>query len=91
MPDALLRRLSERLQELRSLAGDDDAAALLPVSHISGNSMMTEDNGPTLLTYSDRSMITIYGDLTRQELIDVANSLTVYGDVNRPLPAGYGD
>lgn len=67
------------------------SAAQLPVHHISGNSMMTESDGPTLLTYSDRSMITIYGDLTRQELIDVANSLTVYGDVNRPLPAGYGD
>lgn len=47
--------------------------------------------GPTLLTYSDRSLITITGDLTRQELIDVATSLKAYGDVDRPLPADYGD
>jgi hypothetical protein len=46
--------------------------------------------GPTLITYSDRSMITITGDLTRQELIDVANSLKAYGDAGKPLPAGYG-
>ncbi len=46
--------------------------------------------GPTLLTYDDRSRITITGDLTRQELIAVANSLKVYGDVSRPLPVGYG-
>ena len=47
--------------------------------------------GPTLVTYSDRSRITITGDLTRQELIDVASSLRVYGDVDRPLPPGYGE
>jgi hypothetical protein len=35
-------------------------------------------------------MITITGDLTRQELIEVANSLKAYGDAGRPLPAGYG-
>jgi hypothetical protein len=46
--------------------------------------------GPTLITYSDRSMITITGDLTRQELIDVADSLKAYGDVGKPLPPGYG-
>ena len=46
--------------------------------------------GPTLVTYSDRSRITITGDLTRQELIGVADSLKAYGDVDRPLPAGYG-
>ncbi len=33
----------------------------------------------------------IYGDLTRQELTDVADSLQIYGDVDRPPPAGYGD
>ncbi len=48
-------------------------------------------SGPALATRSDRSKITISGGLTRQELIDVANSLKVYGDVNKPLPAGYGD
>lgn len=47
--------------------------------------------GPTLVTYSDRSRITITGDLTRQELIEVANSLKAYGDASRPVPAGYGD
>ena len=52
--------------------------------------MFVAFQGPTLLTYSDRSQIVVYGDLTRQELIDVANSLKVYGDVERPLPEGYG-
>jgi hypothetical protein len=46
--------------------------------------------GPTLLTYDDRSRITISGDLTRQELIDVANSLKAYGNVRKPLPPGFG-
>ena len=46
--------------------------------------------GPTLVTFSDRSQIVIWGDLTRQELIEVANSLKVYGDVNRPAPWGGG-
>ena len=53
--------------------------------------MYVKAQGPTLLTYSDRSQVVIYGDLTRQELIDVANSLKVYGDVDRPLPADYGE
>jgi hypothetical protein len=48
-------------------------------------------NGPTLITYSDRSRITVTGDLTRQELIDVANSFRAYGDVTRPLPEEYGE
>ena len=67
------------------------SSALLPVSHVDGNSMFVAFQGPTLLTYSDRSQIVVYGDLTRQELIDVANSLKVYGDVERPLPQGYGE
>jgi hypothetical protein len=46
--------------------------------------------GPTLVAFSDRSQIMIWGDLTRQELIEVANSLKVYGDVNRPAPSGGG-
>jgi len=46
--------------------------------------------GPTLLTYDDRSRITISGDLTRQELIDVANSFRAYGNVDKPLPPGFG-
>ena len=50
-----------------------------------------DSQGPTLLTYNDRWRIVITGDLTRQELVDVANSLKVYGDVDRPLPAGYAD
>ncbi len=45
--------------------------------------------GPTLITNSDRSWVQITGDLTRQELIEVANSLKVYGDVDRPLIPGY--
>jgi (2Fe-2S) ferredoxin len=67
------------------------SSALLPVAHVWGDSMYVKEQGPTLLTYSDRSQVVIYGDLTRQELIDVANSLQVHGDVEKPLPAGYGD
>jgi hypothetical protein len=46
---------------------------------------------PTLITYSDRSRIVITGDLTRQELVAVANSMRVYGDENRPLTPGFGN
>ena len=66
------------------------STAMLPVTHPWGNSMFVWEQGPTLLAYSDRSLVAIYGDLTRQELIDVANSLRVYGDTERPLPEGYG-
>lgn len=45
--------------------------------------------GPTLVTNSDRSWVRITGDLTRQELIEVANSMKVYGDVDKPLIPGY--
>jgi hypothetical protein len=48
-----------------------------------------QGRGPTLLTFSERSQIVISGDLTRQELVEVANSLKAYGDVNRPLLPGY--
>jgi hypothetical protein len=66
------------------------SSAAFPFSHIRGDSMSTSDDGPTLLTYDDRSMITIYGDLTRQDLIDVANSFKAYGDVHKPLPPKVG-
>jgi hypothetical protein len=46
---------------------------------------------PSLLTYSDRSRVLITGDLTRDELVQVANSMRVYGDEDRPLIPGYGD
>ncbi len=45
--------------------------------------------GPRLLTYSDRSRIWIRGDLTREELIEVANSLKVYGDTEKSTMPGY--
>jgi hypothetical protein len=45
--------------------------------------------GPRLLTYSDRSRIWIRGDLTREELIEVANSLKVYGDTEKSIMPGY--
>ncbi|HEY5386786.1 MAG TPA: hypothetical protein VIL79_02685, partial [Thermoleophilia bacterium] len=41
--------------------------------------------GPLLLTFSDRSQVTIWGDLTRQELLDIANSLQAVGDADRPI------
>jgi hypothetical protein len=50
-----------------------------------------DSQGPTLLAFNDRWRVMITGALTRQELVDVANSLKVYGDVDRPLPAGYTD
>jgi hypothetical protein len=52
--------------------------------------MPYQGQGPTLVTFSDRSQIRIWGDLTRQELVEVANSLKVYGDLNRPAPWGGG-
>ena len=48
-------------------------------------------SAPTLITYSDRSKVVITGDLTRDELIKVAESMKVYGDVDRPLMPGFGD
>ena len=46
-------------------------------------------SGPALATRSDRSKVIISGDLTRRELIDVANSFKPYGNVSKPLPAAY--
>lgn len=47
--------------------------------------------GPTLTAFGERSRVVIWGDLTGQELIDVANSLRAYGDVDRPLLPGYAE
>jgi hypothetical protein len=44
---------------------------------------------PTLITYSERSKVVITGDLTPDELIKVAESMQVYGDVDKPLLPGY--
>ena len=41
--------------------------------------------GPVLLTRSDRSQVAIWGDLTRQEMLDIANSLQAVGDTDKPL------
>jgi hypothetical protein len=46
--------------------------------------------GRTLVTTTDRSRVTITGDLTRRELLDVADSITAVGDLDKPLPKGYG-
>lgn len=46
-------------------------------------------SAPTLITYSDRSKVVITGDLTRDELVKVAESMKVYGDVDRPLMPGF--
>jgi hypothetical protein len=78
--------------EAGRLGGED---VTLSAGYLKGNRARTylapyRGRGPTLVTYSDRSRITITGDLTRQELIDIASSLKAYGDVDRPLPAGYG-
>ena len=47
-------------------------------------------SAPTLITYSDRSKVVITGDLTRDELVKVAESMKVYGDEDRPLMPGFG-
>jgi hypothetical protein len=47
-------------------------------------------SAPTLITYSDRSKVVITGDLTPDELIKVAESMKVYGDVDKPLMPGFG-
>ena len=46
---------------------------------------------PTLITYSDRSRIVISGDLTKEELVAVADSMKAYGDESRPLMPGFGN
>jgi hypothetical protein len=46
-------------------------------------------SAPTLITYSDRSKVIITGDLTRDELVKVAESMKVYGDVDKSLLPGY--
>ena len=43
--------------------------------------------GPILGTHIGRYTVTIYGDLTRQELIDVANSLQAAGRDATARPA----
>jgi hypothetical protein len=78
--------------EAGRLGGED---VTLSGGHLRGNRARTylapyRGRGPTLVTYSDRSLITIAGDLTRQELIEVASSFEAYGDGDKPLPEGYG-
>ena len=46
-------------------------------------------SAPTLITYSDRSKVVITGDLTRDELTKVAESMKAYGDADRPLMPGF--
>ena len=47
-------------------------------------------SAPTLIVYSDRSEVIITGDLTRDELVKVAESMKGYGDVDKPLMPGFG-
>ena len=47
--------------------------------------------GPTLLAYDDHWKVVISGGLTRQGLIDVANSLKSFRDADGPAAAGYGE
>ena len=42
--------------------------------------------GPLLVCYDEREVVVIWGDLTRSELLMLANSLKALGDVNKPLP-----
>jgi hypothetical protein len=67
----------------------------LSAGYLSGRTASTSiapnfGKGPTLIVKSDRSTITINGDLTRNEMIALANSMKAYGDVDKPLPEGYG-
>ncbi|MBI4933208.1 MAG: SBBP repeat-containing protein, partial [Actinobacteria bacterium] len=67
----------------------------LSAGYLSGRTASTSiapnfGKGPTLIVKSDRSTITINGDLTRNEMIALANSMKAYGDVDKPLPKGYG-
>jgi hypothetical protein len=67
----------------------------LSAGYLSGRTASTSiapnfGKGPTLIVKSERSTITINGDLTRNEMIALANSMNAYGDVDRPLPEGYG-
>jgi hypothetical protein len=46
---------------------------------------------PSLMTFSQRSRVVITGDLTHDELVAVANSMKVCGDVDRPVTPGFGN
>jgi hypothetical protein len=45
-----------------------------------GGVQVEGSEGPTLLAYKDKWRVDVSGGLTEQELIDVANSLQVYGE-----------
>jgi hypothetical protein len=62
----------------------DGVDAKLTAGYLKGQLVGTSispngSQGPTLLAHSGRYTIAIYGDLTRQELLDVANSLQITG------------
>ena len=91
--------LGERLDDISSQDGNDTQEVTLTGGFLRGEKARTwigphqgeGGQGPTLVTFSDRSRVVIAGDLTRQELIDVANSMKAYGDVDRPPTPGYGN
>ncbi len=73
----------------------DPTDVTLSAGYLAGRTASTSiapnfGKGPTLTVKSDRSTITISGDLTRREMIAAANSLKAYGDAAKPLPKGYG-
>ncbi len=80
-----------------TVSGEPDV--VLSAGHLKGQPAVFGDDAgdgtqigisaPTLITYSDRSKVIITGDLTRDELVKVAESMKVYGDVDRPLLPGY--
>jgi hypothetical protein len=81
-----------------TVSGEPDV--VLSAGHLEGQPAVFGDDAsdgtqigisaPTLISYSDRSKVVITGDLTRDELIRVAESMKAYGDEDRPLMPGFG-
>jgi hypothetical protein len=90
------KTLGEQLGDISPAGRPGAEDTIIGGGYLKGASARTwitpyEGEGPTLITFSDRSQIAIRGDLTRQELIDVADSMKAYGDLDKGIMPGYGD
>lgn len=90
------KALGEQLYDISPENERGEEAVTLTHGYLKGQRAATaitpyQGQGPKLVTYSERSRIVIWGDLTRRELIDVANSMKAYGDLDRGIMPGYGD
>jgi len=91
-----IRPLVKGARSLGDLRGGPGEEVTLSAGYLKGTRARTRispffGGGPTLVVVSDRSRITITGDLTRRELIAAAESFVAYGDAEKPLPKGSGE